>query len=132
MADVEPTIPAFGPEAVVHLDPGSPILLATEMANARGGFFGRHDSVDIGAAMPLAFSDVESAPVIEGQYLLALEVGWDPGDGSLGGSPAALFLFPIEIVTEQDPTPPPAETSSPEPGFRLVVSRHPSVVRRLG
>ncbi len=120
--DIEPTIPAFGPDAVIHLDPESPILLATEMANARGGFFGGHESVDIGAGMPLAFSDVELAPSIEGQYLLALEVGWDPGDGSLGGSPAALFLFPIEIVTEHEPSPPTLETPTPEPGPADVVS----------
>ncbi|HEX6400452.1 MAG TPA: hypothetical protein VF108_08320 [Actinomycetota bacterium] len=116
----EPAIPAFGPEDVVRLDAGSPIMLTTEMSHARGGFVGEHDLAALDAALTFTFSDMERAPSIEGEYLLALEVGWGTGEGSLGGSPAALFLFPIEIPEPSDPSP--DHSPSPPPTSPDVVT----------
>jgi hypothetical protein len=122
----EPLAPSFDDTAAIRVASGAPLLLGSEVTEAHAGLIESFDGSSLNQPLPIDLSST-GGTIAEGlgRHLLVVEVSWlhgTTGFGEDGTAERAVFLFPIEIVSEQEPSPPPAETSTPEPGVPGVVT----------
>jgi hypothetical protein len=122
----EPLEATFEDESSLRIPSGTPLLLASEATEAHAGLLGSYDDFNQNESLPIDLSSaggsVEGEP---GRHLLAVDLSWldgRTGYGQAGTEERAIFFFSVEIVSEQDPLPPPSETPSPEPGATDVVT----------
>jgi hypothetical protein len=124
-AQSDPASPEFAADAWLSLPSGTPMTLVTSPSEAQAGLVPSYGEFDLGDPLPL---DLLESAVIEGpagRQLLAVDVTWRHGSNPVREEPTeerAVFFFPVEIVTELEPSPPPAETPTPEPGAPGVVT----------
>jgi hypothetical protein len=123
----EPQPPRFEDGTSLRLASGTPLILGSEATEAYAGLVESYEDFDPDGSLPLDLSSsttgaIEGEP---GRQLLAVDVSWRHGTtgfGQDGTEERALFFFPVEIVTEQETAPGPAETPSPSPaGVDTVV-----------
>jgi hypothetical protein len=110
----------------LRIPSGTPLLLGTEATEAHAGLVESYDDFDLNESLPIDLSSADGSVEGEpGRYLLAVDVSWREGRtgwGQDGTEERAVFFFSVEIVSEQDPLPPPAETPSPAPTSQDVVT----------
>ena len=102
-----PEAPRFGPDDWLPVPIGSQIALADRPTTAAAGLFADFTAFDPKEPLPIDLRSGDALVGVEpGRWLLAIEATWvhpAPGPGDFETTERALFFFPIDATSQQEP-----------------------------